>query len=171
MFLPKFFKNWLVKQNEILQKPHFSLYRMPNSIISYSIHIFIKLQLCVFFWESCHLYQLNSHLTKGTHPHLTSWHWRLQSGVPKLTLSHIRNKFCLSGNPRVFWYIWNHPICPQYPGFVTHFRFTADEKFHPRKNFMSPSKAPLDFSGGPLKHFWNSRLASARKIHLRGFWH
>ena len=46
---------------------------------------------------------------------------------------------------------------------MTHFRFTADQKFYPRKFFISPSKAPLDFSGGPLKHFWNSRLASARK--------
>ena len=46
---------------------------------------------------------------------------------------------------------------------MTHFRFTADQKFYPRKFFISPSKAPLDFGGGLLKHFWNSRLASARK--------
>ena len=30
---------------------------------------------------------------------------RAGTGVPKTTLLHIINKFCISCNPRVFWYI------------------------------------------------------------------
>ena len=49
-----------------------------------------------------------------------------------MTLWLIMHTFYRTVNPRVFWYIWNHQICSQYEGFVTHFRCTADEKFHPR---------------------------------------
>ena len=38
--------------------------------------------------------------------------------------------------PLLFFYMWNYQICSHYQGFVTHFRFTADEKFYPKKVFM-----------------------------------
>ena len=114
-----------------------------------------------------HKCMLNSHDSKRATPSrfrlaLECQNWRF----------HI---FCISfivcDNSRVLWYIWNVHICSQYQGRVAHFRFTADQKFYPRNVFISASKAPLNFSEGPLKHFWHSRLACARKMHFRGFWH
>ena len=41
-----------------------------------------------------------------------------------------------SDNLRVLSYMWKRQICSQDQGFVTHFRFTADEKIHPRIFFI-----------------------------------
>ena len=110
---------------------------------------------------------VNSHVTKRAHPS----RYRLALECQNLLYRILSISFIVSNNPRVFLYIWNHQICWQYQGFVIHFRFTADQKFYPRIFFISASNAPLNFSRGPLKHFWHSRLASARKMHFRGFWH
>ena len=112
-------------------------------------------------------WNLNSHVTKRAHPP----RYRLALECQNLLYHILCISFIVSNNPRVFLYIWNHQICSQYQGFVTRFRFTADEKFYPRIFFISASNAPLNFSKGPLKHFWQSRSASARKMHFRGFWH
>ena len=110
---------------------------------------------------------VNSHDTKRTHPS----RYRLALECQNWRFHILCISFIVCDNSRVLWYIWNVHICSQYQGRVAHFRFTADQKFYPRKFFISASKTPLNFSGGPLKHFWHSRFASARKMHLRGFWH
>ena len=110
---------------------------------------------------------VNSHVTKRAHPS----RYRLALECQNLLYRILSISFIVSNNPRVFLYIWNHQICWQYQGFVIHFRFTADQKFYPRNFFISASNAPLNFSRGPLKHFWHSSLASTLKMHFRGFWH
>ena len=109
----------------------------------------------------------NSHDTKRTHPS----RYRLALECQNWRFHILCISFIVCDNSRVLWYIWNVHICSQYQGRVAHFRFTADQKFYPRIFFISASKAPLNFSEGPLKHFWHSRLATARKMRLRGFWH
>ena len=69
----------------------------------------------------------NSHLTKRTYPPP----YELALECQKLLYDILCISFIVSYNPIVFSYMWNHQICSHYQGFVTHFRFTADEKFYP----------------------------------------
>ena len=75
---------------------------------------------------------LISHFTKRTYPPP----YELALECQKLLYDLLCISFIVSDNPIVFSYMWNHQICSHYQGFVTHFRFTADEKFYPKKVFM-----------------------------------
>ena len=157
----------MLKENKQELKTKESKTKMTNSLKKRKK---VNLQFFFFAIKSRKLRDathFNSHVTKRAHPS----RYRLALECQNLLYRILSISFIVSNNPRVFLYIWNHQICWQYQGFVIHFRFTADQKFYPRNFFISASNAPLNFSRGPLKHFWHSSLASTLKMHFRGFWH
>ena len=98
--------------------------------------------ILTFKWNAFEI-KINSHDSKRATPS----RFRLALECQKLLYDLLCISFIVSDNPIVFSYMWNHQICSHYQGFVTHFRFTADEKFYPRI-FLYQHRMRLSISEG-----------------------